>query len=400
MKQIFVRILVVLTITVLGTNSKSGDCECGVRGDGRQRCRRSGRVAGGDEAAVGQFPWMALLVIRKTGEKTRRCGGSLINDRFVLTSAHCVQNADGIDINLGDHDLTRTLETNAFKVKAERPFIIHERYTRSKNSVSFNFALLKLSETVDYNRYPNIRPICLPDGSYKNYDGEGVVVAGWGDTRVTYSSRGSLVKGRSSSPANKLQKISLRLVNQNTCRDIFQKLSRTSFQIQEDNLCASSVSGDFCTGDAGGGLVLPVCPGGYDELVGVASFGNGCNSTYQGEKIPGGYGRVSSISDWIKTKTSNGQSCNKPSLIPKSTPQPLVQNCKCGKMSSIGIGVRITGGKEAEENEFPWAVLLKISKNGRNTMRCGGSLINDRYVLSAGHCLPKSNLDVEVTLGI
>ena len=76
MKQIFVRILVVLTITVLGTNSKSGDCECGVRGDGRQRCRRSGRVAGGDEAAVGQFPWMALLVIRKTGEKTRRCGGS------------------------------------------------------------------------------------------------------------------------------------------------------------------------------------------------------------------------------------------------------------------------------------------------------------------------------------
>ena len=46
--------------------------------------------------------------------------------------------------------------------------------------------------------------------------------------------------------------------------------------------------------------------------------------------------------------------------------------------STRGIAERITGGKEAEENEFPWAVLLKISENGRKAMWCGGTLINDR----------------------
>ena len=83
--MIWLKILLLLTVTLLETTSQFGEeCECGVRKSGGvSPCSRSGRVAGGDEADVGEFPWMALLVIRSTGKNTKRCGGTLINSRFL-----------------------------------------------------------------------------------------------------------------------------------------------------------------------------------------------------------------------------------------------------------------------------------------------------------------------------
>ena len=62
------------------------------------------------------------------------------------------------------------------------------------------------------------------------------------------------------------------------------------------------------------------------------------------------------------------------------------------------LGDRIIGGQDAEQHEFPWAALLTI--NGRE--RCGGNLLNDRYVLTSAHCLVhvrEDDIDVEVKLG-
>ena len=63
-------------------------------------------------------------------------------------------------------------------------------------------------------------------------------------------------------------------------------------------------------------------------------------------------------------------------------------DCLCGESHSSGLSVcdstfekRITGGEEAEVNEFPWAALLEIKAGGANNnrpLRCGGTLINDR----------------------
>ena len=43
---------------------------------------------------------------------------------------------------------------------------------------------------------------------------------------------------------------------------------------------------------------------------------------------------------------------------------------------------RIVGGFEAEEHEWPWIVALFID----DMWFCGGSLITDDFVLTAGHC--------------
>lgn len=45
------------------------------------------RIVGGHETEVNQYPWMGLM---QYGGRFY-CGCSLINDRYVLTAAHCVQ---------------------------------------------------------------------------------------------------------------------------------------------------------------------------------------------------------------------------------------------------------------------------------------------------------------------
>lgn len=52
----------------------------------------------------------------------------------------------------------------------------------------------------------------------------------------------------------------------------------------------------------------------------------------------------------------------------------------CGERND---GSRIVGGKPADSHEFPWMVRLSYF----NRFYCGGMLINDRYVLTAAHCV-------------
>lgn len=49
---------------------------------------------------------------------------------------------------------------------------------------------------------------------------------------------------------------------------------------------------------------------------------------------------------------------------------------------------RIVGGQRTGLDEFPWTGLIEYRKpNGRTGFHCGASLINSRYVLTAGHCI-------------
>ena len=121
----------------------------------------------------------------------------------------------------------------------------------------------------------------------------------------------------------------------------------------------------------------------YQELVGVISYGIGCKSTYEGGAIPGVYGRVSSVVDWIREETSDGKFCKKPSARPViRRTSNRNKRCRCGIKSAaaaarITIDTKITGGEEADKNEFPWVAFVRIVNRGKET-RCGGTLVNNR----------------------
>ncbi|XP_015330836.1 serine protease 48 isoform X1 [Bos taurus] len=63
------------------------------------------------------------------------------------------------------------------------------------------------------------------------------------------------------------------------------------------------------------------------------------------------------------------------------SPLPLV----CGRPVYSG---RVVGGKDAAATRWPWQVSLQLS----NSHVCGGSLLSDRWIVTAAHCLQMTRI--------
>jgi len=76
---------------------------------------------------------------------------------------------------------------------------------------------------------------------------------------------------------------------------------------------------------------------------------------------------------------------------------PIRNDPSCGLSSSGRISAqrRIVGGTEAGFGSFPWQAYIRIGSS-----RCGGSLVNRNYVITAGHCVARARpSQIRVTLG-
>ncbi|KAF2899325.1 hypothetical protein ILUMI_06848 [Ignelater luminosus] len=250
------------------------------------------RIKGGEKTEIFEHPWMTLLgyVYTKDGSDAGfKCGGSVINNRYVLTAAHCVLTSSKISLNkvrLGEWRISTAEDCEgglflncAYPVvdlKIEDK-IVHPEFGR-KNDI----ALLRLEKNIEYTIY--IQPICLPVAESPDPMAKSkMYVAGWG---VTENGTSSDVK----------LKLKVPIFERNSCNEKLRSIGGVDLS----EVCAGGEAGkDTCQGDSGGPLMrefgenLNAKPKWFQE--GVVSRGLSCGT----RGIPGIYTRVPYYMDWI-----------------------------------------------------------------------------------------------------
>lgn len=256
------------------------------------------RIAHGNKTDPFQFPWMVLLRYDSNGELRDGCGGSLINNRYVLTAAHCVKTASNlklVKVRLGEHDKTKAEDCIVYKdgeIECAAPAIdvdveetiIPKNYNRPIR-FRHDIALIRLAENVEYT--DSVKPICLPvDESVRNNVLPRYIITGWGTTEQ-----------------EELSQVLLQaFVNHVPIPECQQKMNENGLRITLTDpwqMCAvGDTLVDSCRGDSGGPLGFSVAFSGSSRFVqfGVVSAGvNSCGV----KTVPGIYTRVATYMDWI-----------------------------------------------------------------------------------------------------
>lgn len=241
------------------------------------------RIVGGQPTTIDQFPYQVALVNRPIENpnniyNNQFCGGSIINERWILTAAHCVDGAlpSSIAVAVGVTDLMNTRPGRIFYVDR---IIIHTNY----NPITFDcdLALLHLTQPIDFSgRVYSAAPVGLvsPADSAAGVDAPGVMatITGWGNTSAIGNQYPNILQVAS---------VPITTVHQ-----------YPPGAVTSNMLAAGYPQGGFdsCQGDSGGPLVVTNSAGVILQA-GITSWGYGCAQP----GYPGLYTRVSMFYDWI-----------------------------------------------------------------------------------------------------
>ncbi|KAH8372405.1 hypothetical protein KR093_011371 [Drosophila rubida] len=251
--------------------NRCASCTCGVP--------NANRIVGGTQVRTNKYPWIAQM-LRGT---FLFCGGTLINDRYVLTAAHCVHDMDMSKVTVRLLQLDRSSQHQGI-TRAVAFAHAHAGYDPVR--LVHDIALLRLDTPVPLVQ--SMRPVCLPSGPLQSFDHQKAIAAGWG------------LSQEGGSTSSVLQETVVPIITNAQCRATAYKS-----MIVDTMLCAGYVQTggkDACQGDSGGPLIVPDR---IFRLAGVVSFGYGCAKP----NAPGVYTRVSRYLDWIAANTRDACYC-------------------------------------------------------------------------------------------
>ncbi|KAF2893424.1 hypothetical protein ILUMI_12749 [Ignelater luminosus] len=230
------------------------------------------RIISGDVAAVGQFKHQVVNRFVVGGGRNLFCGGSLICDNWVLTAAHCAQDATKFTLYFGSVNQSQAVEPGRIVVTATEHYV-HPGYdTWNLNN---DIALVRLSERVQYT--DRIQPITL--ATHRTGAGQRLTVSGWGRT------------SQSSGLSPVLRYVALDTISNEDCKRVYGP----DVVVNATLCCKGRPEHSTCNGDSGGPLIEWVTD--RWVLAGVVSFVHidGCASGN-----PSGYVRVENYLDWIR----------------------------------------------------------------------------------------------------
>ena len=141
------------------------------------------RIVGGRFANITEFPWIAHLRIAKAGGAFI-CGATILNESWILTAAHCVDDAGlrGVIVSAGAanrHAMPQQISIDAAICHAQYDTSIHPKFAH-------DLALLKLSRPLAINS-TTVARVNLINGATEAqliFAGQQVTPAGWGKTEA------------------------------------------------------------------------------------------------------------------------------------------------------------------------------------------------------------------------
>ncbi|KAK4878901.1 hypothetical protein RN001_011407 [Aquatica leii] len=180
-----------------------------------------------DLARDGQFPYQVSL---RTSSNVHFCGGSIVNVRWVLTSAQCLTLTTNFVVVVG----TNSLESPGIPYSVEL-FINHPLFNR--DTKVYDVGVVKTSTFILYSK--TIQPVVL--SFIPPTTGVPAVVTGWGVTTIS-----------SSATSNSLQYLNTNLVSYTDCRN---QITDSTLTIQSTQICTIKPQAGDCVADIGGPLV-------------------------------------------------------------------------------------------------------------------------------------------------
>lgn len=130
------------------------------------------RILGGVKAAKGQFPHMVSLINRQN--KFPICGGAIIDNHHILTSAYCAEPyasyPELLNVFLGAWNFKQKVQSDVAAVTIHPEF----NETTKQNDI----ALIRMQEQITFTEF--LKPIALPMEAFPNKSGIKVVVSGFG----------------------------------------------------------------------------------------------------------------------------------------------------------------------------------------------------------------------------
>uniref|UniRef100_A0A0A1WDM9 Serine protease D n=1 Tax=Echis coloratus TaxID=64175 RepID=A0A0A1WDM9_ECHCO len=224
-------------------------------------------IIGGAECNINDHRFLVALYNYRT--RAFLCGGTLINQEWVLSAAHC--NRKSLQIKIGMHSKTAPNDDLQTRVPKETYFCLpNKNYTMWDKDIM----LIKLNRPV--NNSTHIAPISLP--SNRPSLGSVCRIMGWGSIIATNETYPDVPHCTN-----------INLLHYSVCRAAYPWLP-----VNSRTFCAGVLQGgkDTCKGDSGGPLI---CNG---QFQGILSWGwTPCAQLLE----PALYTKVFDYSDWIQS---------------------------------------------------------------------------------------------------
>jgi secreted trypsin-like serine protease len=242
------------------------------------------KIVGGDRAKSGAYPWQVTLLVKGIADARQAhfCGGTIYNDRWIVTAAHCLDSLDTSQVEVAAG--TNMLDS-AIKRHTAARLVVHANFNPS--TLDTDVALIELVQPIVLDQRQTSIPLLSAAEEANVYKaGSQFMVTGWGATKEG----GDMVRD--------LREVKVPFVSTARCRD---PLVYGKDAITDRMICAGRDGVDSCQGDSGGPLVTAVSKD-KAVLAGIVSWGDGCAK-------PGKYGvytRVTAVSGWIEACASGG----------------------------------------------------------------------------------------------